>query len=43
MFDDVIFGFTLKKGGDDDDSDKSDDSEDEDDANVRPKTTGLLT
>ena len=42
MFDDVIFGFTLKNGGDDDDSDESE-SEDEDDANVRPKTTRLLT
>jgi len=41
MFDDVIFGFTLKNGGDDDDSDESED-EDEDDANVRP-TTRLLT
>ena len=41
MFDDVIFGFTLKNGGDDDDSDESE-SEDEDDANVRP-TTRLLT
>lgn len=43
MFDDVIFGFTLKNGGDDDDSDESEsESEDEDDANVRP-TTRLLT
>ena len=41
MFDDVIFGFTLKNGGDDDDSDESE-SESEDDANVRP-TTRLLT
>jgi len=42
MFDDVIFGFTLKNGGDDDESDESE-SEDEDDANVRPKITRLVT
>ena len=42
MFDDVIFGFTLKNGGDDDESDESE-SEDKDDANVRPKITRLVT